>query len=131
MSNKKLLLITLILLATILATLPTETTLAATSEAKLALRFVDQKGGALKNAYVIVYNKTANKLLFDGRTDSKGWLNVTIPKPIYGTYNMTVWWDPLGTDAFMVYRNTTISAVGLRNAPTESPWVITAPRVDT
>ncbi|MEM2809192.1 MAG: hypothetical protein QW066_03175 [Candidatus Methanomethylicia archaeon] len=123
MSNKKLLLITLILLATILVALPTETSVAATTEAKLALRFVDQKGGALKNAYVIVYNKTANKLLFEGRTDSKGWLNVTIPKPIDGTtYNMTVWWDPLGTDAFMVYENTTISAVGLRNAPTESPW---------
>ncbi|MEM4483563.1 MAG: hypothetical protein QXS19_06575, partial [Candidatus Methanomethylicia archaeon] len=120
MSNKKLLLITLILLATILVALPTETSVAATTEAKLALRFVDQKGSALKNAYVIVYNKTANKLLFEGRTDSKGWLNVTIPKPIDGTtYNMTVWWDPLGTDAFMVYRNTTIPAVGLRNAPTE------------
>ncbi|MEM2311092.1 MAG: hypothetical protein QXD79_05780, partial [Candidatus Methanomethylicia archaeon] len=104
MSNKKLLLITLILLATILVALPTETSVAATTEAKLALRFADCGLNPLKNAYVKVYNQTGNKLLFEGRTDSNGWLNVTIPKPKDNTtYNMTVWWDPAGTDYFYVF----------------------------
>ncbi|MEM2758415.1 MAG: hypothetical protein QXV26_03565 [Candidatus Methanomethylicia archaeon] len=118
MSNKKLLLITLILLATILATLPTETTLAATSEAKLALRFADCGLNPLKNAYVKVYNQTGNKLLFEGRTDSNGWLNVTIPKPnATTTYNMTVWWDPAGTDYFYVFEKKDITGAELKAEP--------------
>ncbi|MCX8169453.1 MAG: hypothetical protein N3E39_04565, partial [Candidatus Methanomethylicia archaeon] len=100
MSNKKLLLGILLLLAILVVSM--QPVAAETESAKLALRFVDQKGGALKGAFVRVYNKTGNYLLFEGRTDAKGWLNVTIKKPLHGIYNMTVWWDPLGKDAFIV-----------------------------
>ncbi|MEM3542418.1 MAG: Ig-like domain-containing protein, partial [Candidatus Methanomethylicia archaeon] len=102
MNNRKLLITIPLLIALLLMSISVQPVAAGTTTVKLALKFVDTGGNALKNAYVKVYNETVG-LLFEGRTDSNGWLNVTITKPEYGTYNITVWWDPAGKDYFYVY----------------------------
>ncbi|MCC6018002.1 MAG: hypothetical protein LM601_03190 [Candidatus Verstraetearchaeota archaeon] len=118
MNHKKTLIAIIALLAILIAAAPTSQVAAQTTNAKLALRFADCGLNPLKNAYVKVYNQTANALLFEGRTDSKGWLNVTIPEPRAGTtYNMTVWWDPAGTDYFYVFEKKDITGDLLKAKP--------------
>ncbi len=82
------------------------------TEKPFLLRFVDQAGQPLKNAYVEIWNETANELIYAGTTNEYGWLNITILvtnkteewMPFEETkYNITVLWDPAGTKAFKVY----------------------------
>jgi len=89
-------------------------------ERPLLLRFVDQAGQPLKKAYVEVWNETGNEILFTGRTNDEGWLNVTIPVlNTTGwpwnetTYNITVKWDPKGEDSFTVFKVKKIKAEDL------------------
>jgi len=121
MNHKKTLIAIIALLAILIVAAPTSQAAApgsATANAKLALRFADSGLNPLKNAYVKVYNQTANALLFEGRTDSNGWLNVTIPKPWDTTkYNITVWWDPAGTDYFYVFEKKDITGDLLKAKP--------------
>ena len=118
MNHKKTLIAIIAILAILLIATPTNQVAATTTNAKLALRFTDCGLNPLKGAYVKVYNQTANALLFEGRTDSKGWLNVTIPTPRDTTkYNITVWWDPAGTDYFYVFEKKDITGDLLRAAP--------------
>jgi hypothetical protein len=118
MNHKKTLIAIIALLAILIVAIPTNQVAAQTTNAKLALRFADCGLNPLKNAYVKVYNQTANKLLFEGRTDSNGWLNVTILKPWDTTkYNITVWWDPAGTDYFYVFEKKDITGDLLKAKP--------------
>lgn len=89
-------------------------TFASDFETTWYLRFVDQAGDPLKDAYVEVWNETANELLFSGRINSEGWLNATVLAPHFDTkYNMTVKWDPDGTDSFKVFEDGLISGLEL------------------
>ncbi|MCS7385630.1 MAG: carboxypeptidase-like regulatory domain-containing protein [archaeon GB-1867-005] len=112
----------LLIIACILIVLPAATVKAQDEEVLLALCFVDQAGKPLENAYVEVWNITGEAdehyILFTGRTNEKGWLNVTLPGLLDTTstkYNMTVKWDPAYTDAFTVYENSTIYGNELSN----------------
>ncbi|RLE56417.1 MAG: hypothetical protein DRJ30_02075, partial [Candidatus Methanomethylicota archaeon] len=120
MSSKKLIPILAILLPLLLIMTNPIVTVAEENEANLSLRFVDQLGDPLENAYVEVWNETGNTLLFSGRTDSNGWLNATITKPTTGKYNITVKWDPEGTDAFTVYEAKGLTYGNLTASPSDT-----------
>ena len=124
MNHKKTLIAIIALLAILIAAAPTSQVAAQTTKTvKLQLRITDSYLKPLANAYVKVFNTTdtdvsKHYVLFEGRTNSKGWLNVTIPEPYAGTtYNMTVWWDPAGTDYFYVFAKSGITGADLKKSP--------------
>ncbi|MCR6691993.1 MAG: hypothetical protein MRT15_06365, partial [archaeon YNP-LCB-003-016] len=123
MNHKKTLIAIIALLAILIVAIPTSQVAAqATKTVKLQLRITDSYLKPLANAYVKVFNTTGDAskhyVLFEGRTNSKGWLNVTIPEPRADTtYNMTVWWDPAGTDYFYVFEEKGITGANLKVAP--------------
>jgi len=128
MNHKKTLIAIIALLAILIVAIPTSQVAAQTTKTvKLQLRITDSNLKPLANAYVKAYNQTANALLFEGRTNSKGWLNVTIPEPYDGTkYNMTVWWDPAGTDYFYVFEKTNIDGSSLKETPADGGYNCTS-----
>ena len=131
MNHKKTLIAIIALLAILIVAVPTSQVAATTTEVKLQLRFTDSNLKPLANAYVKVFNTTgtADKhyVLFEGRTNSKGWLNVTIPNPHDGTkYNMTVWWDPAGTDYFYVFEEKDIDGSLLKTTPANGGYNCTS-----
>ncbi|MCR6668882.1 MAG: hypothetical protein NDF51_02680, partial [archaeon YNP-WB-040] len=124
MNHKKTLIAIIALLAILIVAAPTSQAAAATTKTvKLQLRITDSNLKPLANAYVKVFNTTETDVskhyvLFEGRTNSKGWLNVTISEPYADTtYNMTVWWDPAGTDYFYVFEKTDITGDLLKVPP--------------